>query len=174
MVAAQAPEAGEEVYLTLDEALKIAFPRADRVKTEDRAPTFEERRRIEERLGWRVPEPSFRFYVGEKSGAVQGYALVMDEIGKERPITFMVKVDPDGRVEDVSVMVYRESIGSEVKRSGFLKQFRGKSGSDRLRVGREIGSITGASLSCRAIAAGVKKAVVLADELCVSTKPVSR
>lgn len=163
--AAGEPEAREEVYLTSEEALRTAFPEADEIRTEDKALSPEVRSRAEQALGWRIAEESFRFHAGRRSGEPVGYALVMEETGRSEKITFLVRINPDGRVGDVWVMVYREPIGSEVRRPAFLKQFRGKGSSDKLRVGRNIRNITGASLSCRAVAAGVRKAVVLVNEV---------
>jgi hypothetical protein len=52
--------------------------------------------------------------------------MIVEEIGKHQPITFMVGVQPDGKVADVAVMVYRESYGGQVRYARFLAQFTGK------------------------------------------------
>lgn len=51
-------------------------------------------------------------------------AWVLEEIGKEEPITagFVVK---DGRIEQTRVLVYRESRGMEVRYPAFINQFTG-------------------------------------------------
>ena len=50
-----------------------------------------------------------------------GYALVMDEMGKHYPMTFMVHIKPDMTVGNVVFMIYRERIGAEVREKAFFK-----------------------------------------------------
>ncbi len=84
-----------------------------------------------------------------------------EEVGKYRPITFMVGVTPDFVVRDVAVLIYRESRGGDVKRRRFLDQYRGKSLRDPIDVHRDIINISGATISVRSLNAGVKR--VLAE-----------
>ena len=52
---------------------------------------------------------------------------------------------------------------SEVRRSRFLRQYRGKSSADPIRINRDIINITGATLSVRALNTGIKKQLVLVE-----------
>ncbi|MBU0688359.1 MAG: FMN-binding protein [Gammaproteobacteria bacterium] len=77
-------------------------------------------------------------------------AWVLDEIGKERPITVGIVIDHN-RVEKVRVLIYRESRGWEVKSPAFTAQFSGaRLGADR-QLDRAIDGISGATLSVRAL-----------------------
>ena len=62
-------------------------------------------------------------------------------------------------------MVYREPVGAEVRRQRFSRQFRGKTAKDPLRINRDILNVTGATMSVQAMTAGVKKVLVILDEL---------
>lgn len=152
------PEA-VKVYFTPEEALAKVFARADTVWTEEWIPDDAERSELEGRLGWAVPEESFVIHRGAGRDGDQGYAMIVEEQGRFKPITFIVKLKPDLRVETVLVMVYRESRGDGVKRQRFLKQFRDKDGSDPLRLNRDIVAVSGATMSSRALATGVKKVI---------------
>lgn len=77
-------------------------------------------------------------------------AWVLNEVGKEMPITIGVVVD-DGRIERVRVLAYRESRGWEVQSANFLRQFVGARLSERQRLDRSIDGIAGATLSVRAM-----------------------
>jgi FMN-binding domain len=90
-----------------------------------------------------------------------GFAQVGNVIGKDQPITFLVAVGPDDRLQDVDILVYREPRGGEVAYEAWRKQFRGKSAADSIRVGRSIRSISGATISVNAVTAGVRR--MLAD-----------
>jgi Na+-translocating ferredoxin:NAD+ oxidoreductase RnfG subunit len=116
---------------------------------------------LEMALGWRIPETEFVFHRGSRAGRDLGVAMVTEEKGRFKPITFLVKVRPDGEVEAVHIMVYRESRGDGVKRQRFLKQFRGKDADSHLRMNRDITNLSGATLSSRAVTAGVKRVLHL-------------
>ena len=150
-----------QVFLDLEEALARVFPAADQLWTEEWVPTAAERQSLEFALGWRLDQQSFVFHRASKNGRNLGYALVDQELGRFKPITFMVQVTPEGKVGRVEVMVYRESRGDGVHRQRFLKQFRGKSVRDPIRMNRDITVLSGATMSSRGLTAGVKKVLLL-------------
>lgn len=161
----QSPDGPEHVkeYLTLDQALAKVFAQADSTWKETWAPEPQEISEMEELLGWRLGSPEFVFHRASKKGKDLGIAMVTEEKGRFKPITFMVKVSPQGQVESVLVMVYRESRGDGVKRKRFLKQFQGKSARSPLRMNRDVTSLSGATLSSRAVTAGVRRVLLLVE-----------
>lgn len=77
-------------------------------------------------------------------------AWILEEIGKEEPITAGFVVD-NGKVQQARVLVYRESRGGEIRYPAFLKQYEGAAlGSDD-HLDRNIDGISGATLSVRAM-----------------------
>ena len=158
--------AGEtQVYLTEAEAIHYVFPDMDSAHVETRVLSPVEKRRIEERLGWKLDQDTIRVFLGYKQTHLDGYAMITDQVGMYRPITFIVKVNPSGAISNMAIMTYRESRGSEVRQKRFLSQFFGKTVSHHLRLNRDIDSVTGATMSSRAIVAGTKRALVIIDEL---------
>ena len=155
---------GVQVLLTQAEAVLEIYPAAASFRVHEFAPTAAERARLEETLGRRLFEARYPFLVVyDDAGLLQGYALVTDERGKYRPITFMVGVTPDFRVRDAAVMVYRESRGGEVQRQRFLSQYRGKTLRDPIQINRDIINISGATISVRSMNAGVRKTLAVAQ-----------
>lgn len=153
-----------EVFLTEEEAVKLMFPKSERVKKELlRVPT-DKKMAIEERIGWKFPEDAFEVYIGETGTQVDGYALVQNTIGKHKPMTYMVGVDAHGRVSNVELLVFREARGSEVRTKRFNAQYEGKTVLDPVRINKDIINISGATMSVRSMSAGVKRVLVLIDE----------
>ena len=165
---ARAYEEGEsQTYYTLEDALKRVFPDAEQISRQEVSPTPDQRKRIEAALEGPLEEKVFSIYVGQKAGSTVGYGIVTEEIGRFHPITFLVRVDPDGRVADTLVMVYRESRGGEVRHKRFLNQFKGKRAADPVQLNHDIVNVTGATLSVRAIARGVKKVLAVVQTCCL-------
>ena len=153
-----------EVFLTEDEALKLMFPKSERIRKDLIRLTSEKKTQIEERIGWKFPEESFDVYIGETGAQIDGYALIQHTIGKHKPMTYMVGVDHTGACTNVEVLVFREAKGSEVRTKRFNVQYEGKTVHDPVRINKDIINISGATMSVRSISAGVKRVLVLVDE----------
>lgn len=120
---------------------------------------------LEDRLERQVRDSVYVLYDVFRDGDYMGMAVIADERGKYRPITFMAGIGPKLRVVDVRVLVYRESRGGEVQRTRFLKQYRDKNLDDPIRINRDIINITGATISVHALNAGVRKALAVAEHI---------
>jgi Na+-translocating ferredoxin:NAD+ oxidoreductase RnfG subunit len=166
------PPAEERVYLTVDKALKETFPKAAQFAAENRVVGPETRRRIEETLGRPVDDDTVRVYRAlNASGGLLGYGVVSDEIGKYHPITFLVGATPEFKVERVTVLVYRESHGADVRRARFLNQYRGKSASSPIRINDDIVNISGATMSVRSLNFGVRKVLSILEDFYAPSPP---
>jgi Na+-translocating ferredoxin:NAD+ oxidoreductase RnfG subunit len=96
-----------------------------------------------------------------KGGTLLGFATVRNVKGKDQPITYLVAIDPRDALKDIDVLVYREPYGGEVAYEPWRKQFRGKSLTDPLTVGKDIKNISGATISSHSVTLGVRR--TLAD-----------
>lgn len=85
-------------------------------------------------------------------------AWILEEVGKERPITIGVVVQ-NQKITGLKVLEFRESRGYEVRHPFFTKQFMGLALlAEKPQLDGHIDGITGATLSVRA----VKKVATLA------------
>tara|TARA_R110002167_G_scaffold229026_3_gene434415 strand:+ start:77 stop:619 length:543 start_codon:yes stop_codon:yes gene_type:complete len=75
---------------------------------------------------------------------------VLDEIGKEKPITVGIYVK-QGQISNLRVLTYRESRGDEVRHEFFTRQFNQATLNAQLELDRHIDGITGATMSVRAL-----------------------
>ena len=155
-------------YLSVEEALAVALPDATTIRRITVQPSREERQAIARKLGGRVREREFSVYCGEKAdGSLDGFAVIQEEIGKFKLITFIVAIEPDASARRVAVMVYREARGGEVAQRRFLVQYEGKSAASPLSMNRDIVNITGATMSVNSMNFGVKKVLAAVETLLV-------
>ena len=87
-------------------------------------------------------------------------AWILDEIGKEKPITTGIVVN-QGRIERVRVLVFRESRGWEVRHAFFTDQFDNAALKTGSELDRTIDNISGATLSVRAVTRLARVALLL-------------
>lgn len=153
-------------FLTERQAITKVFPAARWVATDSLRPDTTARAGLQRALGRALYEPVYpvrRIYGEGPSPTLLGYALVTEERGKYRPITMMIGVDTTYRVAGVQVLVYREPRGGEVSREYFLRQYRGRSVGDPIRLNRDIINISGATISVQSVNAGVRKTLALVN-----------
>ncbi len=89
---------------------------------------------------------------------------LLNEIGKERPITTAIEIR-NSRVKRVRVITYRESRGGEVQADWFLNQFHGLTREHLGTLHKAVDSISGATLSVNALKKQVSLALLAADWL---------
>ena len=77
-------------------------------------------------------------------------AWILDEIGKEKPITVGVVITGN-KIQQLKVLSFRESRGWEVKHDFFTRQFNNASLTDDLKLSETVDGISGATLSVRAL-----------------------
>ena len=99
-----------------------------------------------------------------------GYAIQVTPAGFGGAIDMMVGVDKDGNVTGISVISHTETAGlgsvaadSSAKGDAFRGQFVGQSG--ELAVGDGIDAISGATITSKAVTAGVNAALRCAESL---------
>jgi hypothetical protein len=122
------------------------------------------RESVESLLGRRFSMLRIRYWFeGDKT------AWILDEIGKEEPITIGVSVEDD-RISSVRVLEFRESRGWEVRYPFFTDQFRGARLVEHDKIDRRIDGITGATLSVAAVNRVVRLALMLDEQVGTSDR----
>ncbi|NOQ93635.1 MAG: FMN-binding protein [Methylophaga sp.] len=84
---------------------------------------------------------------------------ILEEIGKEKPITFGVVIANE-KIETIKVLAFRESRGGEIRHPAFTQQFR-EARLDTLQLDRHIDGVSGATLSVRAMTDVARMALYL-------------
>ena len=155
--------AQEGEFLKAEDSPRQLFPGASGAteRTVDATPAFRQQVRANLERPPSLWEPSYRIFTVRQSERVMGFVVVVEEIGKHRPITFAVGIDPDGAVHDLAVLAYREAYGGEVRERRFLRQYAGRKASAPLMPYRDIHNISGATLSVQSTGRAVKKAVAV-------------
>jgi hypothetical protein len=143
-------------YLSIEQAQRAIFPQARMEKLELHL-TPDQRKAIEKASGVKVRAPRLDLWKVEGGG----WFFVDEVIGKHEFITYALGLNADGSVKQIEVMDYRENYGGEVRRPEWRGQFAGKKHGAKLKIEDDIKNISGATLSCRHLAEGVKRLLAL-------------
>lgn len=153
-----------KVFYAKDEALKLAFPEADQIETRTFIMRDSELQRAQQMARTPIESKLFTFYVGKKKGAIIGYAAIDTHIVRTLPGTFMVVLSPEGQVQTTVVLAFHEP-PEYLPSERWLEQFRNKTLSPDLWVGRDIAGIVGSTLTTQAITEGIRKVLTLFEIL---------
>jgi len=141
-----------ETYLTEDQAAAVLFPG---VKLEARwmELTPAEIKTITKMSGEKPLSSRTRVFWGPDHEA-----LFIDRVlGKHEFITYAAAINADGTVKGIEIMDYRETYGYQVREAAWREKFVGKSTADPLQLDKDIPNISGATLSSKHIANGMRR-----------------
>jgi hypothetical protein len=156
--------ANATTYWTVPAIMKSFFPTSKKVSFKRVSLTPQEATEIAKRVGVESIKRDWVVYFGETDGRRDGYAIVDEEKGMHEPIDFAVRFTEPGAVDRVEVMVYREAYGEEIRSPRFRAQFGGKTSTDPITAGKDIDVVSGASISCRSMAIGVKRDLLVMQQ----------
>lgn len=145
-------------YISVQDAQKLIFPNTKLTKL---PVTFTDAQLevIRDRSGVREPERGDQIWRTPQGGIF----MIQQVVGKHEMITYAIGINPDGSVKHIEILEYIESYGHEVAEQNWLKQFYGKNVSNTFKLGKDVDSISGATLSCKHLTDGVKRDLVAYD-----------
>lgn len=158
LTALVAPSAFAVTYLTVEQAQQEIFPGRSFTSAPVRL-SAEQRKRIEQQSRVRLLRDEQRIW--RVSGG--GWFIVDEVIGKHEFITYAVGLSADGAVRGIEIMEYRESYGGEIRNPKWRAQFLGKTKTAPLTLDKDIQNLSGATLSSRHVADGIRRLLALHD-----------
>lgn len=158
LLLAAAPAAAR-VFVTVDEAIRLAFPGCQVTrKTAFLKP--EQVKRARALAGAEVPSAVVTYYAAARGGQPAGTAYFDTHRVRTLPETLMIVVDPQGKVGRIEVISFREP-EDYLPRGVWYQQFLGRSLDPELQLKRGIRPVTGATLTARATTDAVRRVLAL-------------
>src|SRR3954470_17192336 len=131
-----------ERFLTVDDALRVCFPNAEKFDAVTLKLTPEEVKALERETKQKFKKDQLKIWVSKPFGVL----MVDQVIGKHEFIDYAVAISTNGRVLQVQILEYREHYGGQVAQAKWREQFKGKTPNDPLKLGGDIYNVTGATL----------------------------
>lgn len=156
---ARTPAGPGKVFLTVEEALELAFGDA-RVVRERIFLTPDEAERIEELGSVDLSGRMVYAYRATRDGDPVGTAYFDNHKVRSMKETLMFVVDPADEIQRVEVLAFAEPL-DYLPRARWYGQFLGKGLDDELDLKRGIRSVTGATLTARATAEAARRSLAI-------------
>jgi hypothetical protein len=148
------------VFMTQQQAIALAFPPPQAVERRTLYLSAEQTRRAADVAGVPVESRVVVYYTGARDGRPTGYAYFDTHLVRTLPETVMILLAPDGRIARIDILSFEEP-QDYLPPDRWLQQFPGRALDDELALQRGIRSITGASLSARAVTRAARRVLAL-------------
>ncbi len=148
-------------YLSVEQSQKIIFPQANSFQNISLSFSQEEKNKIEEMSGLALDDARMETWKVLRDGTVLGYFFINEVIGKHEYITYALGLENTGKIKSLEILQYREAHGQEIIEESWRKQFCEKDLSAGLEVAKEIKNISGATLSCKHVTAGIRRLLAI-------------
>jgi len=149
-----------KVFLTKEEALRLAFPGA----AVPRAAAYltDAQRHEAQKLSGdpELPAALAAYYAAVKDGQTVGTAYFDAHLVRTLPETIMVVVDPRGMIARIEVLSFDEP-EDYLPRGTWYGQFTGKALNDEMSLTRGIRPVAGATLTARATTDAARRVLAL-------------
>ncbi len=104
----------------------------------------------------------FRTFRVNKDDKTIAYAILISRIVRTKDAAILYMISPEGVIEGVEVIAFNEPPEFTPSRN-YIDQFKGKTTKDTLRVGKDIPTVTGATMGARNVTDGARLALAVFD-----------
>jgi len=106
----------------------------------------------------------FRTFKVKEGDKVIAYAILVSRVVRTKDAAVLYMISPEGVIDYVEVVAFNEPPEFTPSKQ-YLEQFQGKSSKDTLRVGKDIPTVTGATMGARNVTDGARLALALFEML---------
>ena len=153
-------DASAKVFLTKSKALELVFPEADEIEKRHAFLTERQAESIRRMAKAEVDSRLYTFYVAKSSGKETGYAVIDTHTLRTLTETVMFVINPDGTLRHAEILAFFEP--TDYMPSGkWIDLFSGKTKMDKMKVGKGVPNITGATISARSFSQATRRVLAV-------------
>lgn len=163
MIAFAATPGVAKQFMSEEQARALIFPQAQEFIAAPVVLTAEQVRLLERQSRVNVRSPNQQVWKVQTAGALLGWFILDQVIGKHELIAYAVGINADGSLWQFQIIEYKEAWGSQVRELKWRDQFVGKTSADALEVGVDIANISGGTMSATHVTDGIKRLLFFHD-----------
>ena len=148
------------VEMTQDQALRLAFPPPIAIERRTLYLDDAQAKQAGDAAGVPIEARVVPYYVGRSDGVITGYAYFDTHLVRTLPEIIMIRVAPAGAIVAIDIVAFDEPQDYRVT-TRWLDQFRGRNAAEAPRLPGAIRSLSGATLSARAVTDAARRVLAL-------------
>ena len=115
---------------------------------------------VTKRAAMRLETKIYRIYKAAEGGKAVGYGILVTRKVRQKDAAVLYMMTPSGVIKTIEIIAFNEP-PEYMPQSGYLAQFGGKDANATLRVGKDIPTLSGATLSARNVTDGARLALAV-------------
>ena len=155
-----AGDVSAKVFLTKGKALDLAFPGADEIEKRHIFLTENQAESIREMAKTEVDSRLYTFYIAKSGGKETGYAVIDTHALRTLTETVMFVINPDGTLRHAEILAFFEPT-DYMPGGKWINLFPGRTRMDRMKVGKGVPNITGATISARSFSRATRRVLAV-------------
>lgn len=150
------------VLVSPQQALQQTFGTECTVAKKSLLLTKKQAKQVSQQVKRKLSSRLYRTFTVQKAEEVVGYGVLLNGPVRTKNAAVLYMITPNGVMEAVEMIAFNEPPEYQPG-SQWMGQFHGKTSEDALLVGKDIPTITGATMSARNVADGARLALALYD-----------
>ena len=139
-------DSSAKIFLTKGKALELAFPEAEEIEKRHVFLTKTQAEKVRAMAKVEVDSRLYTFYIAKSGGKATGYAVIDTHPLRTLTETVLFVINPDGTLRHAETLAFFEP--TDYMPSGkWIDLFLGKTRMDKMKVGKGVPNITGATIS---------------------------
>lgn len=146
------------------DALHAVYGKDVKIKKKNVLLTIDKAERVYKQAKMKKGGKIFRTFTVTKDDKIIAYAILVSRVVRTKDAAILYMISPVGVIESVEVIAFNEPPEFTPSKQ-YIAQFKGKTDQDTLRVGKDIPTVTGATMGARNVTDGARLALALFDLL---------
>ena len=149
-----------KVFLTKGKALELVFPEAEEIEKRHVFLTERQAVSVREMAKAEVDSRLYTFYIAKSGGKETGYAVIDTHTLRTLTETVMFVINPEGTLRHAEILAFFEP--TDYMPSGkWINLFPERTKMDKMKVGKGIPNITGATISARSFSQATRRVLAV-------------
>ena len=126
--------------------------------------TIDKAKTVYKQAGMQKGSKIFRTFKVKKEDQIIAYGILISRVVRSKDAAILYMISPKGVIEHVEIIAFNEP-PEFIPSKQYVSQFEGKTDQDTLRVGKDIPTVTGATMGARNCTDGARLALAVFDML---------
>lgn len=144
-------------FPSINEVIYASFPKSTKMEKKSLILTKKQFSQIQQKAKAKVDTKVYRYYALSNNGETIGYAILGFRKVRTKKATVLYGFDTKGTLKFTEIMAFAEP-PEYIPSTIWMSQLQEKSATEHLTVGKDIPTISGATLSARSVTDGARVA----------------
>lgn len=158
------------VLMTPQEAMQANFGESVSVEKQTLLLSRKEAEAVSKAAQSRLSTKIYRLFRAKNGSKAVGFGILVSEKVRTKNAAALYLITPDGTLRAIEIVAFNEPT-EFLPSEQWLRQFAGKRHGEPLRVGREVATITGATMSAQSVTRSARVALALFHTLALGKQP---